>query len=153
MRETGGHAVQAEFGRAFRAALAAAIQGTGIQGQWLEHEGLTPLPWLCRPGEAGGYRVLCGLRQYPGVPACAWPAFLQAVYRSDDAHPAEGARPLDVVLAGPGARDPRILAAMTVAAILGHEQALALGRPGFTSGAADRRDERLPGTSGPEQAG
>jgi hypothetical protein len=105
--------------REFRAALAAAVNGTpllagdtGADASWVS------LPWIADARlPDGGYWVGFGLRHYDARPASTWPTFIFVQYR--DEGPVEGhTRPLDIDLSGDSARDARMMAALVVAAVL-----------------------------------
>jgi hypothetical protein len=123
-----------DFDAAFKAALLAAIEGTGLEGLRLDAGDPDTgggLPWLQKAGSDGGagYWIVCGLAERPGLSAGEWPTFLWATYHgpADPADPGTeilSELPFDLCLSGPGARDPRILAAITVTAVLDHQRDL-----------------------------
>jgi hypothetical protein len=128
--------IRSDFRAAFKQALAAAVEGTGLESRFLyatEPGTDECMPWLQQAGTDGhaGYWIACGLTEHQGLPAGTWPTYLWAAYL----HPADPSdpdncetlseRPVDLSLSGPAARDPRILAAITVTAVLGHQRDLA----------------------------
>jgi hypothetical protein len=111
--------IQLELANGFRDALAAAISGTRLTAVWD-----TRMPWLGVDGDHGtGYWVGCGLREEASLPADSWRTSSTVSYlETDDAQDAiSSSSVLDIYMAGTGARDPRMLAAMTAAAVLGHQ--------------------------------
>lgn len=126
--------IQASFGAAFKAALLAAIEGTELEGRFLD--GSEPgtdgcMPWLRHAAGDGdaGYWIACGLSANPALPSGAWPTRLRANYLCPADHDPDAEflseRPFDLTLAGTGARDARILAAITVTVVLDHQRVLA----------------------------
>jgi hypothetical protein len=120
---------QSGFRAAFKEALAAEVGDTGLESRFLD--GSEPgtsecMPWLQQPGGDGtsGYWIGCGMSADPARPPASWPTFLWAscLYQKDGDPDGEtlSVRPLDLTLTGTGARDPAILAAITVTAVLAH---------------------------------
>jgi hypothetical protein len=138
-----------EFNDAFKAALLSAIEGTGLEGRHLDADDPDTgrMPWLQRAGADGnaGYWIACGPAEQPGLHAGVWPTDLRATYvwATDPGGPrrwdALSEVPIDLRLSGPAARDPRILAAVTVTAVLDHQRELT------------RRDNMTP--TGPSSVG
>jgi hypothetical protein len=113
-----------QLDRGFRDALRELIDGVeNLDGHDLAEygpPGTGLLPWLQRPGSAGGgYYVYAGLGEDPSLPPRAWYTFVTVSWVDDREGPAgDDHMPLDVRVTGPGARDPRILAAMALTAVL-----------------------------------
>ena len=93
-----------------RAALAAALEATGLDGR-LD----VGMPWIQEPGATGGYWIGFGLEHWAYINQEDWRTFLSARWVSED----EGDRAccLDVHLSGRSARDGVVLAAMALAAV------------------------------------
>lgn len=119
--------IQAGFRAGFKAALLAAIEGSGLEGRFLD--GSEPgtdecMPWLQQPGSGGGdgYWIACGLSADPAIPPVLWPSFASVSWVREDeaADITYGGYLLDLKLAGRGSRDPHVLAAIAVATVLRH---------------------------------
>lgn len=107
----------AEMDETFRRTLASQAEHIeGLTALDCENWGTAaPLARLCFGGQAGGYYVHAALRADAGLRAERWGTRVSAVWV-----PEEGERryALDVTMAGPGARDGRLLAALVLAAVL-----------------------------------
>jgi protein gp37 len=119
-----------ELNAAFKAALLAAIEGTGLEGQYLDASDPDSgecMPWLQQEGSGGsaGYWIACRPGTRPCVPAGAqatelWADYLYPAGTGDpDNSETLSERVFDLRL--PGSRDPQVLAAVTVTAVLGHQ--------------------------------
>lgn len=113
---------QAVFDREFRAALAAAIGGTGLCG--------VPFPpaapsgevfAVWRPGAVDGYVVRCGLEILgEGRASRTGRTMLNVTYLPAGSAPGQGECLTDRWLSGPVARDVTWLAAAVLSAVLAH---------------------------------
>jgi hypothetical protein len=134
---------QARFEREFRAALAKAIEGTGLHGRFIPPDPpSTELPVLFPPAGDGWYVIGCVL-EIGGDDFLTGRTVLNAVYRSDESgQPGQGEYPVDLRLSGPTARDAAFLASALVTKILGHAAARTPGaRPAPRSRPRPRRGQ------------
>jgi hypothetical protein len=122
-----------EFNAAFKAALLAAIEGTGLEGQYLDASDPDSgecMPWLQQEGTDGnaGYWIACRPDTRPCVPAGAQATELWAdyLYPADPGDPDNSETLSERVfeLRLPGSRDPQVLAAVTVTTVTGHQREL-----------------------------
>jgi hypothetical protein len=122
---------QAALDTAFKTALRTAAEGTGLESRFpgrSEPGTGECLPWLRRAGgdDSAVYRVDCGLRDKPDLPDRAWPTYLRITCdwlagAGTQFAETRGELVFCVTLAGHGARNAGILAAITVAVVLGHD--------------------------------
>jgi hypothetical protein len=112
---------ETELDAAFRAALARELAGTGLTGRNLDAAWANgDFPEVHVPGPEGA-RYLAGLHLIPGVSPMELSAplvtSLWASYNSE-ADEEQAVAVLSLELAGPSARDPRLLAVIVVAAVV-----------------------------------
>jgi hypothetical protein len=112
-----------ELDAAFRAELGRALEGTGLTGQNLDPAWSNgDFPEIHVPGPEGA-RYLVGMSRVPGVSPMTMRAplvtSLWASYNSEADEEEQAVAVLSLELAGdPGACDPRLLAAVTVFAVV-----------------------------------
>ena len=120
-----------EFDAAFKAALRAAIEGTRLEGRYLDASDPDSggcLPWLQQEGTDGnaGYWIACHPSARPTAGAQATELWADYLYPADPGDPDNSETLSERVfeLRLPCSRDPLVLAAVTVTTVTGHQREL-----------------------------